>query len=281
MKSHIMLWSVTLGIVLMASAVFMARTQRSDSPVGTESVDALVARAITLLEDDGNMLHQETRSAIRMAAAIVEAGSVTTAQEALVLALQYKNEQNFQGAEASFKHAIALDPNWSWSYAELGNLLGRNSYNRTDEAMDDLRKAVALDPEWGRPYNIMAVILRAQGRYEEARVEAEKALKIMPDDISPLNNYANLLVDLERYDEAEIYFRKAIERSPDHPKPYYNLACLYSLRGRTRESLDYLREAFQRSDLFRLEAMNDPDLAGIKDNPEFKALVEREPVTPS
>lgn len=276
MKSHLLLWSVALGVTLLASLVYLSRNSNAYAPQPDRDVNALVDRALNLLEQDVNILHHDTQAAIREASVYVEDGAVSSARGAYLLALQYKREQNFQGAEALLKRAIALDPAWSWPYAELGNLLGRHSFQRSDEAMEALQKCVELDPEWGRPYNILAVILRAQGRFEEARAEAEKALKYMPDDISPLNNYANLLVDLKRFDEAESFFRKAIESYPEHPKPYYNLACLFSLEGRTDEALQSLREAFQRSDLLRREATEDADLAPLRGNPAFEALVSRE-----
>ncbi|MCF6284852.1 MAG: tetratricopeptide repeat protein, partial [Candidatus Hydrogenedentes bacterium] len=244
-------------------------------PITAEDPNASIAEAVSLLEDDINFLQHATQTAIRTASVYVERGEVSSAQGAYVLAIQYKREQNFQGAEALFKRAIALDPTWSRPYAGLGNLLGRHSFQRTEEAMEVLQKSIELDPEWGRPHNIMAVILRAAGRFEEARAEAELALKYMPNEISPLNNYANLLVDLERYDEAETYFRRAIESYPEHPKPYYNLACLFSLRGRTQEALENLKEAFQRSDLLRREAVDDVDLAPLRDNLAFQALLDR------
>ncbi len=275
MKSHLLLWSFTLFVVILASIIYISRNSIAHAPVLADDPDALVARAIELLEDDVNILQRETQALIREAAVYVERGTVSSAQGAYLLALQYKREQNFQGAEALFKRAIALDPDWSWPYADLGNLLGRHSFQRTEEAKEVLQRSVELDPTWGRPHNILAVILRAEGHLEEALVEYEKALTYMPDDISPLNNYANLLVDLERFDEAETYFRKAIDSFPEHPKPYYNLACLYSLEGRTDEALKYLREAFQRSDLLRREAESDADFAPLQDNPAFQALIQR------
>ena len=192
-------------------------------------------RAISLLETDPNALRNQTQRAIRAAAVLAESGVVSSAKSAYLLGRQYKREQDFHTAEGLFKKAIALEPEWSWPYASLGNLLGRHSFGRTEEAMEALRKCVKLDPTWGRPYGIMAVILRAEGHPEEALVQAEMALKYMPGDISPLNNYANLLVDLDRFDEAEMYYHRAIKSFPDHPKPYYNLACLQALLNRREE----------------------------------------------
>ena len=277
MKSHLLLWGVALVVALLAATIYLSRNSNAYVPPHEKDPDGLVADTLALLKEDVYILQHATRAAIRRVAVDVEQGTVSSAQGAYLLGIQYMREQNFQGAEAHFKRAIALDPAWSWPYADLGSLLGRHSFKRTEEAMEVLRKCIALDPEWGRPHSIMAIILRAQGRFEEARVEAEIALKYMPDQLASLNNYANILMDLGRDDEAETYLRRAIANYPEQAKPYYNLACLFSIEGRIQEALENLKKAFQRSDSLRLrhEALNDPDFASIRDNPGFLALMDR------
>lgn len=275
MKHHWLLWRIALVMSLVASLVYVSRQTTARGPGGLDSPEDVSRRALALLDTDANALHEDTQEAIRVAAVYAANGLDNSAEGAYLLGWQHEREQNFQSAEAYFKKAIALAPEWSWPYASLGNLLGRYSFGRVEEAKETLRKAIALEPTWGRPYGIMAIILRAEGNYEEALAQTELALRYMPGDITPLNNYANLLVDLKRYDEAEVYFRRAIESFPEHPKPYYNLACLDALMGRTDEALANLTEAFKRSDALRLEAASDGDFANLREDPRFDALVRR------
>lgn len=275
-KPHLVAWLIALFAVLLASLVYVSRQTTARTADRLESPEAIVERALTLLEGDVNALRADTQRAIRAAAVLAEDGVVSSAKGAYLLGRQCEREQNFQAAEGLFKKAIALEPEWSWPYASLGDLLGLHSFGRTQEAMDVLQKCVRLDPAWGRPYGIMAVILRAEGRLDEALVQAELALKYMSGDITPLNNYANLLVDLKRYDEAETYYRRAIESFPEHPKPYYNLACLYALIGRKDNALENLREAFRRYDRLRYDALEDEDFASLRGDPAFDALIHRE-----
>lgn len=275
MRHHLILWRIALLMALIASLVYVSRQSTARGPGGLEPPEVVSARALKLLDSDTNALREDTQEAIRVASVYAGSGMDSSAEGAFLLGLQYEREQNFQGAEGYFKKAITMAPEWNWPYASLGNLLGRHSFGRSEEAKTNLKKAIALDPTWGRPYGIMAIILRSEGNYEEALVQAELALRYMPDDISPLNNYANLLVDLKRYDEAEVYFRRAIESFPQHPKPYYNLACLYAIIGREDEALENLTEAFKRSDALRLEASADGDFASLREDPRFDALVRR------
>ena len=65
------------------------------------------------------------------------------------------------------------------------------------------------------------------------------------------------------------------------PQLYYNLACTYALLGEPREAVDYLRREFDENhptpgSLQRQKewARSDPDLAGLRDDPAFRRLVE-------
>lgn len=275
MKHHLFLWSIALIAVLLASVVYMSRQTRAQAGFLSENPEAVIARALDLLETDVNAIRPDTQNAIRAGAVVAEEGLVTSAEGAFILGRQYERERNFQRAEGLFKKAIALHPDWSLPYTSLASLLGLHSFGRVDEAKEALRKAIELDPEFGRPYGILGIILRAEGRFEEALEPAQMALKYMPNDISSLNNYANLLLDMKRYEEAEDYFRRAIGKFPEHPTPYYNLACLYALVGKREQALENLQEAFQRTDALRYEALNDADLASLHDDPEFLRLVHR------
>jgi DinB family protein len=54
----------------------------------------------------------------------------------------------------------------------------------------------------------------------------------------------------------------------------YNLACFYARDGRVDEALPLLREAFRGQPALREWAPKDPDLAGVRDRPEVRELLE-------
>jgi len=275
MKHHVIVWLIALSTVALASLVHITRQTTARTADDFSDPVAVAERAISLLDSDPNALREETQAAVRAAAVLADSGAISSPKGAYLLGRQYERENDFRAAEGLYKKAIALEPEWSWPYGSLGNLLVLHSIGRSEEAMSALQKCIKLDPTWGRPYSIMAVLLRAEKRYEEALVPAELALEYWPDSIVPLNNYANLLVDLKRYDEAEVYYRRAIESFPDHPKPYYNLACLYTLIDRKKDALANLDKAFQRSDSLRYEALDDLDFAALQGDPDFESLVRR------
>jgi tetratricopeptide (TPR) repeat protein len=275
MKKHIIIWSITS--VLLTAAVVLAIVQgdpysRPGNPL--EARDTL-ARCMALLQEDPSVREPQTQAAVRAAAVLSEQGQRQTAEAAYVLGLQYLRERNPAGAEALYKRAIILRPDWSLPYTQLGNVLGRYNKGRVDEAVAMLRKAMELDPEHALPHIILAIVFRIEDRLEEAEEEALIAVKLDPEDLASYNIYANVLLKLERWDEAETVFKQAIALEPDHATPYYNLACLYSRTHRSDQALSHLEKAFEleRSGRLRLEAATEEDLVTIRELPEFRALV--------
>lgn len=261
------------ALAILAGAWAFSAYRSQAVAVPPRDSEALVRHALDLVTNDQVLLNRDTQQAIRAVSVLVEEAAVQSAEGVFLLGLQYKRERNIEGAEAEFRRAIEMKPDWSWPYHGLGYLLGQYTHGRIDEAIDMLKLAIARDPEWGRPHNSLAVLYRVQGRFEEAEVEAELALKLEPEDFASLNNYANLLKAQQRFEEAEIYYHMAIANMPDHPKPHYNLACLYSQLGNADAALKELQEAFNRADVLRLEAATDPDLDPLRGNARFEAML--------
>ncbi|HEX71899.1 MAG TPA: tetratricopeptide repeat protein [Candidatus Hydrogenedentes bacterium] len=273
MNQHRWIWLAALLAAALATALAALRHTGGARDRLLPSPEDAVAQAIALLEADPMAAQRETQSAVRTAAVYAERGLIATAEACYALALQYHREDNPPAAEALYKRAIALRPDWNRPYVDLGGLLGRHTFGRNEEATEALKRAIEIDPEWARPYNILAIILRMENRLEEAEEAALTALRLDPEDIASNNNYGNLLLTQGRLEEAEQYYVKATELNPDHPKPYYNLACLHSLLGHPEAAIEYLRESIRRSSMLRGDSVFDPHLDAIRDHPEFQRLL--------
>ncbi len=78
------------------------------------------------------------------------------------------------------------------------------------------------------------------------------------------------------YAEAADRGRELLEASPDDARLLYNVACCESLAGQTDRAIEHLRLAIAGAEQVRSLAAGDSDFAPIRDEPGFKALVERE-----
>lgn len=66
---------------------------------------------------------------------------------------------------------------------------------------------------------------------------------------------------------------EGLEVHPDSPTLRYNLACLEAVEGRRDSALDALRKAIGARPDVANWAHDDDDLASLRDDPEFQALV--------
>jgi len=270
MRLHRVIWLVTALAAVTALGVVAARNWSKSQQAAAEAAYR-VDRMFALLERDAPAHAPETQAAVNAVAALVDGGSLSTAEGHYAVALRDRGLQRLESAEAAARKAIALRPGWSWPYYALGVIL--HDMQREAEAEAAFKTAIRLDPEWSRPHNSLAVLLRMEGRYEEALDAAQRALERAPDDVAAHNNYGNLLVKLGRFDEARHEYAEAIRLDPDRAAPYYNLACLSSLEGDADTALDHLARALELAPAFAREARQDPDLAPARALPGFDRLM--------
>jgi serine/threonine protein kinase/tetratricopeptide (TPR) repeat protein len=147
-----------------------------------------------------------------------------------------------QAALANFEEALRINPRSPLALQNkayvLGDKLGRNK-----EALDVMNKAVELDPESGQAYGGRGVLLARLGDREAAIRDAEKAIA---RDSSPLR--------------------------------LYQIACIYALTSSKQPedrqpAMQHLSTAVRRGFGFPL-LETDPDLAPLRDQPEFRRLVD-------
>lgn len=284
MKHQSVIWSITGIAVLAAGIVVAVREARAPAPevpatplqslVGSLSPQQKIMVVETMkacIDKDPQARRDNTRSLVEAVAGLAENGVLETAEAYYALGLRLSGQQLYEEAEAAYRKAIDLRPDWNWGHSALGILL--QTVGRTGEAEEAFRQAVELDPNWSRAHNDLAILLRLTERFDEAEIEAKRALELDPDSIAANNNYGNVLVALKRFDEAEEAYRKAIASEPDHPAPFFNLACLACLRGRRDEVVPLLLCAITFDEAYLEQARKDPDLDSMRNDPVFQKLV--------
>ena len=96
-----------------------------------------------------------------------------------------------------------------------------------------------------------------------------------PDDVESLSELGHLLTRLERYQEGLAVDRRLAELPPEEPTVHYNLACSLALTGARDEAFGALDRAVELGydDVGFLR--DDEDLAPLREDPRFDALLER------
>src|SRR6266576_1929016 len=176
------------------------------------------------------------------------------------------------------EEAIKLKPDCEGVYDVLGRALFASGQSR--KAADLADRAVAVN---GDDYNIFPPYLnslRTMGRTAEASVHEDRwvhvlqrQLELVPEDVRARIFLANLYAGRKAIEQAVRELELAVTMRPKDSNILYNAACTYGILGQKLDALALLRRA-REAGYSNLEwALRDPDLACLRDDPEFQRLV--------
>ncbi|HUO11300.1 MAG TPA: TIR domain-containing protein [Caulobacteraceae bacterium] len=202
------------------------------------------------------------------------------AEARAVKARLLSDEGRLDEAAAEIAIALRLDPE---SY-EVNFRAGFQSYlqGRLAEAARHFEKAAALlETDTRTPFMLISCYTAlgdAENTRRAAGVALARAEKIVAADRSNSDAMAKgaaALAALGESDRARDWMRRALLIDPDNLQMRYNFACsLASLLGDPEAALDMLGPVLERDagGLVR-QAPTDPDLAGLRDDPRFQAMI--------
>lgn len=126
-----------------------------------------------------------------------------------------------------------------WLHVELA---------RYEDAEAAYRRAIGLKPEFAAAWNNLGGLLQDHfGRYDEAEAMYRQAIHVAPKDNAPWHNLGNVLQDhLGRPDEATQAYRKCLELTPGDPLAAGNLAYQLLGTGAIEEADDYCQLALSK-----------------------------------
>ena len=112
-----------------------------------------------------------------------------------------------------YKRSIELHPT-----AEAYTFLGWTYHfqGKTDQAIDECKKAIAVDPTFGNPYNDIGAYLIERGEYDEAIPWLEKAATSLRYEAYhyPWYNLGRVYAHKELYSKARQCFEKSLAIEP-------------------------------------------------------------------
>lgn len=137
-------------------------------------------------------------------------------------------------AEACYRRAVELDPDYVKALYNLGNTLRQTG--RLDEAEHCYRRVAAIDPHYTNAHNNLGVLLMDQGRHAEAEDVYRQLLSVAPDDAVALGNLGLCQLAQGRLAEAEASLRQALALQPANPEARNNLGVALKQQGRMTEA---------------------------------------------
>jgi TolB-like protein/tetratricopeptide (TPR) repeat protein len=193
------------------------------------------------------------------------------------MGLSYFIWDRLEEASASSRKAIELNPDDFVAHWTCGRIHFSNG--EFEPAYGLFRRVIELKPTFFTGYLDLAMTCESLGRLDESRAARDRVLELLPnyllqnpDDSRARVIYAVTLAEVRRLDEALSETGKALDLSPDDPLILYNCACVYSRLGEIERALVALRQSIEKGHAAFGWMRNDPDLAPLRDHPEFTLL---------
>ena len=218
--------------------------------------------------------------------------------------IRFFKDWDFAGAEAEFRRALQLNPNFATAhqwYAEMLTALGRH-----DDAIAQIRQAEALDPfapvlhhvagqilqdarqypqaleeyrkaesesDWYWTYVAAALAHRRLGEYDQALKELHVASKLNSSELAP--SAVDALDRAYAKSGARGFFAQSIIAFRQYPHAAYGRALDYAVLGEKEKAFESLEEAYRNHDLDVLSLLSSPELDALRSAPRYLDLKQR------
>jgi Flp pilus assembly protein TadD len=152
-----------------------------------------------------------------------------------------------EGAEAAFRRAVEIYPDYAQMRFNLGQLLAARGAE--EEAVVHLSRAQELSPGNPRPYKSLAPLLASAGRLEEAAWTYAAGARVDPHDLSFRFQHAGLLLRMGRSADGVEVLAALAQDDPAGPTGRVAAAFTLELTGRSDEAAAAYRALAADSDL--------------------------------
>jgi serine/threonine protein kinase/tetratricopeptide (TPR) repeat protein len=161
------------------------------------------------------------------------------------LADAYGKLGNAIGAEAAYRKAIALRPNYWGVHSRLGAFYYNQA--RYVDAIAQFQEVVKLAPNNYRGYSNLGGLLVAVGRYKEALEPLNRSIDIGPN-LEAFNNLGNAYFDLHRFGDAAEAFQRGLNLDDSDWLLWGNLGDSLYWSGAKKNAIEAYEKAISRAE---------------------------------
>jgi tetratricopeptide (TPR) repeat protein len=191
------------------------------------------------------------------------------------LGYRFRERKNFEGAVRSYSAAVAIRPDSSSAYINLGDALGEHKkvdeaiacykkairleaksiqahvnfgiilakQKKLDEAIECFKTAIEIDPKYAKSYSNLGAAREAQGELEEAVACYHKAIELDPKYAMACYNLATALYRQRKPNEAIAWYQKGLQLDPKNANGPYNIGVVLSEQGKPNEAIEWYQKA--------------------------------------
>ena len=155
--------------------------------------------------------------------------------------------------------------------AEKGDeLFGNEQYT---DALEMFEKIVEQSPNDQDALHNKAAVLYKMERFDEAVATFDKLIELEPSDVTAYLTKGAALYWSGKYPEAIDALNNVVKRDSDDGAAWYYKACCESKKGNEALVIPFLKRAADLEPDFAERAKTDDAFDGVRDNPDFQAIV--------
>lgn len=155
----------------------------------------------------------------------------------------YGYENNAQAAEAQFRRALEIDPNYLPAYSSLAGIFINTK--QEDRAIAEYRKILAVRPDNAAVYTLIGMLEYQRQNYDAAVENYRKALELDQNAAIAANNLAWLYAETGKgnLDEAVRLAQGVVQRNPNVAGFVDTLGWVYYKKNLYSAAVDQLQKA--------------------------------------
>jgi len=153
----------------------------------------------------------------------------------------YVSTKNTPQAEASFKQAIQLAPQWALPCIDAGDLFAFQG--RIDQAIAMYRQAIVLEPDHAGARFALGNMLAKQGKWADAQKEFESALRITPNSLLATEGLAGTYIAQRQPANAEKLYQSTLKTEPNSANLHLAFGDLLLSENKLQDALKQFQTA--------------------------------------
>ena len=162
--------------------------------------------------------------------ALALADHASPGERLMILVLQARNHGNPEATRQLAESLVVRYPNDERAHWTLANAC--SAQQLYDRAIAEFRAAIALNPQYSLAYNQLGYAYRSAGRLAAAESAFKQYIALVPNDPNPYDSYAELLMKSGRFDESIAQYRKALTIDEHFAGSFVGIAANEMLAGR-------------------------------------------------
>lgn len=145
--------------------------------------------------------------------------------------------EDFEKAQAGYRHAIGVDERHYNAWYGMGNIYWRQE--KCELASYHFKRALSINTRSSVLYSHYAIALHACKRSEEALEKLQTAIELEPANFQAKYQTANIYFALERYDEALGELEAILERAPKEASVHMLIGKIYKKLKQTDQAMKH------------------------------------------